>query len=179
MKLAVALLSILVGCEASVPPVANPTPPVASSAPPAVDPPIKLANGARLAVVKLIDIAEEGSGMGGTHFTFDVDEPGARSFVHGGGHGFALVPPGREQPRLGYYLVEILPRARPFRVWDGGWGLGHLPTYTGVVLRAVPIGDRAEAFRLLPYGFDRVNRCAILDLTVDLPEDAYEVPEAP
>ena len=174
MKLAVLWLSILVACEAGTPPVANPTTPAD-----VVDPPLEPACGATLEVARLIDISEEGSNMGGAHFTFAIDEPGVPRFVHGGGHEFALVPFGRKSPPMGYYVVEVVWRPQRFRVWDGGWGLGHLPVYAGVVLRAVAVRDRAEALRRLPDGLDGVNRDAILHLTPDLPAGAYEVPEAP
>jgi len=125
--------------------------------------------------VKLIRIDGDASNAGGSYFTFEVDAPGPTRFVHGGGHDFAFARPGRDcysstryqdddrdHTPLGYYVAEISPSA-PFRFWDPGWGLQDLPTYVGAVGRAVPVRDRGEAMRLLPYGLARSAPSSVLD----------------
>ena len=139
------------------------------------DPPVALDNGATFAVVKLIRIDGDCSNAGGSYFTFELDSPGPPRFVHGGGHDFAFARPGRDcysstryqdddrdHTPLGYYVAEISPSA-PFRFWDPGWGLQDLPTYVGAVGRAVPVRDRGEAMRLLPYGLARSAPSSVLD----------------
>lgn len=153
MKLLVTLLSIatLHACGGEVTPT-----PMASPAPARV-----AADGATRAVVRLVRIDEEASNLGGTHFTFELDGPGAPRFVHGGGHGFSL--PDRDLGRVpsDFYVAEIVPSPRPFRVWDGGWGLGGLPAYVGTVRRALAVDGRGEAVGLLPIGIDSQDRVPV------------------
>jgi hypothetical protein len=104
--------------------------------------PLTAADGRTYAVVELKRTIGECSNLGGTHYSFAVDESGVPRMIHAGGHG----APDLHLANDTYYVAEVMLKDRPDPPEDdAGWCLADLPAYSGEALRFVPARDLADA----------------------------------
>jgi len=105
--------------------------------------PLTAADGHTYAVVELRRTISECSNLGGTHYTFTVDEPGnPRRLIHAGGHGASDL----HLPSATYYVADVTLKQWPDpAVSNAGWCLDDMPAYSGEAMRFVPARDLSDA----------------------------------